>query len=124
MTVMLALTVIPVTTASDNKKGYFHGGIALSLFVMDYFFLAIKRTTLFLLFIFILISYYYQGLLYGKQGRLVALRLQDYLCAGSLCVLLWVAAFERNKDKRNGKHSQNCTRFKRLAFIVNGILKC
>lgn len=35
---MLALTVIPVTTASDNKKGYFHGGIALSLFVMDYFF--------------------------------------------------------------------------------------
>lgn len=66
MTVMLALTVIPVTTASDNKKGYFHGGIALSLFVMDYFFLAIKRTTLFLLFIFILISYYYQGL-YGKQ---------------------------------------------------------
>lgn len=66
MTVMLALTVIPVTTASDNKKGYFHGGIALSLFVMDYFFLAIKRTTLFLLFIFILISYYYQGL-YWKQ---------------------------------------------------------
>lgn len=66
MTVMLALTVIPVTTASDNKKGNFHGGIALSLFVMDYFFLAIKRTTLFLLFIFILISYYYQGL-YGKQ---------------------------------------------------------
>lgn len=66
MTVMLALTVIPVTTASDNKKGYFHGGIALSLLVMDYFFLAIKRTTLFLLFIFILISYYYQGL-YGKQ---------------------------------------------------------
>lgn len=66
MTVMLALTVIPVTTASNNKKGYFHGGIALSLFVMDYFFLAIKRTTLFLLFIFILISYYYQGL-YGKQ---------------------------------------------------------
>lgn len=35
-TVMLALTVIPVTTASDNKKGYFHSRIALSLFVMDF----------------------------------------------------------------------------------------
>lgn len=122
MTVMLALTIIPVTTASDNKKGYFHGGIALPLFVIDLFFLAIKRTTLFfLLFIFILISYYYQGLLYGKQGRLVVLRLQDYLCAGSLCVLLWVAAFGQKKDKGNGKHSQKCIRFKRLVFIVNGI---
>lgn len=101
--VVLTLTIISVSAASDNSKGYCCRGISLPSFVMDLLF-RLPRETLSSLCL-------PQSLSHITTRNCFMENRQYPSCAGGLGVFVWVSAFIWGKEKENRKLSQNFAGF-------------
>lgn len=109
MNVMLTLTIIPVSAASDSSKGYCCRGISLPSFGMDLLF-RLPREILSFLCLPLSLSRI------TTRDSFMENR-QDPYCAGGLSVFVWVSAFRWGKEKENRNLSQNFSGF--TTVLVN-----
>lgn len=113
--VMLTLTIILLSVASDKRKGYCHKEIALPSFVMDLLFWLPRE---------LLSSHCLPSSLshITTEDCFMGNR-QDSYYAGELDGIVWVFAFGWEKEKENRKLSQNSTRFTSITLIVKKVFK-
>lgn len=115
MNVMLTVAIIPVSAASDNRKGYCHRGIALPSFVMDLLFWLARELLSSLCLPLSLSPITTRDCFMGNR--------QDLSCAGGLRGFVWGSAFGWGKEKENRKLSQNFTRFTSITLTVKEVFK-